>query len=117
MKLDPTKAFSKDVLKYCPNSVKNLNDLLRKLKDLPKINVSKLLVEYSCQDKDDIFASEEVDYDETWLMEKVSHFENYWVGKRFARGVDIEDAWKCSMCAFADNCNWRIAKAEELKRK
>ena len=32
-------------------------------------------------------------------------------------GVDIEEAWKCSMCSFADNCDWRIAKAKESLSK
>ena len=116
LKLNPTKLFGADVLNHCPNEVKNLDDMLNMLKKLKKVQISNLLVEYSCQDKDDVFASIQVEYDEKWLLEKVSHFEKYWTGERFAQGVDIEEAWKCSMCSFADNCDWRIAKAEELKK-
>jgi exonuclease V len=31
----------------------------------------------------------------------------WWKGERDPQGVQIEDAWKCMMCEFADNCTWR----------
>jgi exonuclease V len=79
------------------------------------IQIDSLVIEYSAQDMDKIFAQVDVECDETWLLQKVIGYEQYWLGNRLAQGVDIEEAWKCSMCSFADTCHWRIAKAEELK--
>ncbi|KAH6685786.1 exonuclease V a 5' deoxyribonuclease-domain-containing protein [Plectosphaerella plurivora] len=31
----------------------------------------------------------------------------WWKGEREPQGVQIEDAWKCMMCEFADDCTWR----------
>ena len=117
LKLNPSKRFGLDVIKHCPTKVENLNDLFHKLKQLEEIHVSNLVIDYSCQDKDEVFASIPVKYEEVWLLETVSKCEQYWMGQRFAQGVDIEDAWKCSMCSFADNCEWRIAKANELTNR
>lgn len=41
----------------------------------------------------------------------------WWHGERPARGVEIEDAFKCQICQFAPECEWRIAKVEEARRK
>ena len=116
MKINASKALGKDVQKHCPSKVKTIHDLLLLIKQLPKVEISKLIIEYSCQDKDEVFATTEEKYDEKWLLDNVKCFEEYWFGSRFAQGVDIEEAWKCSMCSFADNCEWRIAKAKELNR-
>ena len=84
---------------------------------LGPLDITSLIIEYTCQDKDDVFATLYVAYDEDWLLKNVQKFEEYWLGQRFAQGVDIEDAWKCSMCSFADNCDWRRAKVQQLQKK
>jgi len=61
---------------------------------------SKLLV-YSAEDIDK-YVKEEMDW---------------WKGGRQARGVDIEEAYKCRICDFADVCTWRITKIEEATEK
>lgn len=38
----------------------------------------------------------------------------WWRGDRPARGVDIEEAFKCRICEFAEHCPWRKAKMEEV---
>ena len=37
----------------------------------------------------------------------------WWKGERPAQGVEIEEAFKCRLCAFADGCNWRKGKEDE----
>lgn len=37
----------------------------------------------------------------------------WWKGKRPAKGVEIEEAYKCQICEFADECTWRKEKIEE----
>lgn len=47
-------------------------------------------------------------------IEKWSDSEmQWWRGKRDARGVDIEEAYKCGICDFAETCHWRISKLAE----
>ncbi|KAK6082608.1 defects in morphology protein 1 [Seiridium cupressi] len=41
----------------------------------------------------------------------------WWLGKRNPDGVPIEEAYKCRMCEFADSCDWRRERNEEIVRK
>ena len=114
LQLNPEKKLGEDVIKH--TSVETLRDLLCILQLQPQVTLSdKLLIEYSCQEQDAVFAKIDVAYDETWMLEKVEKCQQYWLGQRPAEGVDIEEAWKCSMCDFADDCVWRIAKVKEMQ--
>jgi exonuclease V len=42
---------------------------------------------------------------------------DWWKGKRETKGVDIEEAFKCRICEFADGCTWRATKIEEGLQK
>ena len=41
----------------------------------------------------------------------------WWKGERETKGVDIEEAFKCRMCEFAEGCTWRATKIEEGLQK
>ncbi|KAK4995694.1 hypothetical protein LTR66_004535 [Elasticomyces elasticus] len=41
----------------------------------------------------------------------------WWKGEREAKGVEIEEAYKCRICEFADGCTWREQKIEEATKK
>ena len=46
----------------------------------------------------------------------------WWRGEREARGVDLQEAWKCRSCDFRDDCAWihdrdKAALEEVLERK
>ena len=41
----------------------------------------------------------------------------WWRGDRPAQGVEIEEAFKCRSCDFADDCEWRLKKVDEAKEK
>lgn len=41
----------------------------------------------------------------------------WWHGERPPRGVEVEEAFKCQICQFAGECEWRINKVEEARRK
>ena len=41
----------------------------------------------------------------------------WWKGKRETKGVDIEEAFKCRICEFAEVCTWRATKIEEGLQK
>lgn len=41
----------------------------------------------------------------------------WWRGERSPRGVDIEEAFKCHYCEFAEICTWRTNKIEDAVQK
>lgn len=41
----------------------------------------------------------------------------WWKGERETKGVEIEEAYKCRICEFAEGCVWRETKVEEGLRK
>ncbi|KAF1940749.1 hypothetical protein EJ02DRAFT_349471 [Clathrospora elynae] len=41
----------------------------------------------------------------------------WWKGRRQAKGVEIEEAFKCRICDFAEECSWRKTKVEEAIEK
>ena len=56
-------------------------------------------------------------YDDVVLTRYVGKTMDWWMGRREARGVDIEEAFKCQVCEFAPECGWRKQKVEEgMKR-
>ncbi|KAG4252547.1 hypothetical protein FPRO04_02330 [Fusarium proliferatum] len=50
---------------------------------------------------------------ETYL----ANYMDWWKGKRDARGVDIEEAFKCRTCEFASDCSWRQGMDDEMLQR
>jgi exonuclease V len=46
-------------------------------------------------------------YDPTTMTSYLSDQMSWWRGEREPRGVEIMDAWKCRICEFRDECEWR----------
>jgi len=55
--------------------------------------------------------------DDEALARYVAEALRWWRGERAARGVDVEDAFKCRACAFAEGCEWRVGKVREAVRR
>ena len=72
-----------------------------------------LKVEYRDQADGSIFGIKTFLYDRNVIQNYVNDEMSWWRGEREARGVNIEEAYKCRSCDFADGCEWRIAKIEE----
>ena len=121
--LDGKKNLGSDVLKHCKaigkTKVTCLDDLIYILNDSAKFLsiVKTLKITYTSQSNKKCFAEQVVQYNEEWFSQKVNSMLCYWVGKRQTEGVDIEDAWKCQSCYYADNCTWRKTRARELAEK
>ncbi|XP_057640709.1 exonuclease V [Chionomys nivalis] len=92
-------------------SVKSLSDLMElvflslTLSDLPAIDTLKL--EYVHQETAAVLGTETVAFDEKEVKGQVQHYVAYWMGRRAPQGVDVEEAWKCRTCDYADICEWR----------
>ncbi|KAK5115726.1 hypothetical protein LTR62_000815 [Meristemomyces frigidus] len=51
------------------------------------------------------------------LATYISEEMQWWRGERAARGVEVEEAFKCRICTFASNCEWRVQRVEEGVRR
>ncbi|XP_077006236.1 exonuclease V [Tamandua tetradactyla] len=114
VKLCPEKPLEPSVLRYAQQggfSVKSLGDLMElvflslTLSDLPVIDILK--IEYIYQETASVLGTEFVAFEEKELRSKVQHYIAYWMGHREPQGVDVEEAWKCHTCSYADICEWR----------
>lgn len=55
--------------------------------------------------------------DEAELKAYLAKEMGWWKGEREAVGVDVEEAFKCRICEFADECEWRKQKVDEVVEK
>jgi exonuclease V len=53
-------------------------------------------------------------FDPIDLTSYVSDGMKWWRGDRAPRGVEVMDAWKCRICEFRDECEWRQSKERDL---
>ncbi|XP_060062126.1 exonuclease V isoform X2 [Erinaceus europaeus] len=113
-KLCPEKPLGPSVLRHAQQggfSVKSFGDLMElvflslTLSDLPVIDILK--IEYIHQETAAVLDTEVVTFEEKEVKSKMQHYMAYWMGQREPQGVDVEDAWKCRTCSYADICEWR----------
>ncbi|KAI1906398.1 hypothetical protein LOZ12_004107 [Ophidiomyces ophidiicola] len=56
-------------------------------------------------------------FDENDLYPYLADGMRFWRGDRNAQGVGREEAWKCRICEFRDECEWRGAKENEVLKR
>ena len=49
-------------------------------------------------------------FDPATMASYIHNQMEWWRGYREPRGVDITDAWKCRICEFKDECEWRLER-------
>ncbi|TVY15279.1 Exonuclease V [Lachnellula arida] len=76
-----------------------------------------LKAEYRSRDTGEIVGSKTFAMDDHELKAYIQSEMQWWKGEREAKGVVIEEAYKCRSCDFAENCEWRLKKVEEAKEK
>ena len=74
---------------------------------------SVLKAEYRDSSTSDIIGSKTILYDHDTLEEYLSEEMEWWRGERSARGVSVEEAYKCGSCEFAEGCEWRANKIND----
>ncbi|XP_053312801.1 exonuclease V [Spea bombifrons] len=82
--------------------------------DLPMID--SLKVEYCYQENGAMLGCEVLHFNRETVLERLKYYMEFWKGLRETQGVDIEEAWKCRMCSFANICEWRTSKSTVKKR-
>lgn len=76
--------------------------------------VSELLCARFVQASDgEVIGSKCFSFDQEALARYVRREMQWWKGERPAEGVDVEEAYKCRICEFAEECTWRKDKIEE----
>jgi exonuclease V len=85
---------------------------------LPPTSLSPILrAEFRYAKTGDIIGSELTVYEDaiidTYILEEMA----WWKGTREPKGVEMEEAFKCRICDFSENCSWRKTKVEEATEK
>jgi exonuclease V len=78
---------------------------------------SVLKAEYRDQTNGEVMGIKTFLYDETLISGYVEDEMRWWKGEREAQGVAVEEAYKCGVCEFAEECWWRKEKVEEQRLK
>ena len=76
-----------------------------------------LRAEYRGQSDGEILGIKDFLYDGETIQGYIEDEMRWWKGEREARGVCIEEAYKCGYCEFAEDCSWRKDKIEEATLK
>ena len=76
---------------------------------------SVLKAEYRDQNSGEILGIKTFLYDEELVGVYVEDEMRWWKGEREAQGVVVEEAYKCGVCEFAEECWWRREKVEEQR--
>jgi exonuclease V len=85
---------------------------------LPPTSLSPILrAEIRYAKTGDIIGSELTVYEDDIIDRYISEEMAWWKGSREARGVEMEEAFKCRICDFSENCSWRKTKVEEATEK
>jgi exonuclease V len=85
---------------------------------IPPSSLSCILrAEFRYAKTGDVIGSELTVYETNIIEKYISEEMAWWKGTREAKGVEIEEAFKCRICDFAESCSWRKAKVDEAVEK
>lgn len=76
-----------------------------------------LRAEYRAQHDGAVLGARSFAHDERQLDAYLSDGLRWWRGERTPRGVEIEEAFKCASCEFADGCTWRLGRVDEATER
>lgn len=113
LKLQPKRVLGTAVLHHAgamgieEGTLGGLVDLVLKTLTSSKVGpIQHLKLEYVHQESGALIDSRPVQYEGEVLRGELREYLGFWRGQRDARGVDVEEAWKCKMCPFQQNCQW-----------
>lgn len=78
---------------------------------------SVLRAEFRYSKTGDVIGNELTVYDADVIDNYIEDEMSWWKGRRDAKGVEIEEAFKCRICDFAEMCTWRQRKVNEAIEK
>lgn len=114
LKLRPTQVLGAGVLGHAKSigvQVTTFEELVDALlitvscSDLPCIDLLQL--EYYHQGSSGPIGTRVAPFNEAQLRAELQGYLAYWTGQREPKGVDIEEAWKCTSCLYEQTCDWK----------
>jgi len=85
---------------------------------LGSANISRVLrAQFVGQRDQRVIGDRTFAYDDAVLDSYAQDEMKWWKGERAAKGVEIEEAFKCGICEFAEGCEWRQGKVDEAVEK
>ncbi|KAM0127380.1 hypothetical protein ACHAO1_009553 [Botrytis cinerea] len=76
-----------------------------------------LKTEYRSRDDGEIVGIKTISMDNDELNSYLEEELRWWKGEREAKGVQLDEAFKCRSCDFAEECEWRLQKVVEATEK
>ncbi|TGO70030.1 hypothetical protein BOTNAR_0004g00150 [Botryotinia narcissicola] len=76
-----------------------------------------LKTEYRSRDDGEIVGIKTITMDNEELSSYLEEELRWWKGEREAKGVQLDEAFKCRSCDFAEGCEWRLQKVVEATEK
>ncbi|PVG01864.1 hypothetical protein CPB86DRAFT_781242 [Serendipita vermifera] len=64
-----------------------------------------------------VLATRTFDYDVEFLQHKLNQALDFWLGQRPLKGVPIGETWKCGVCEYKKDCEWRAEQAAVLSQR
>lgn len=61
--------------------------------------------------------SQTFEYDEEFVQEAITQSLDFWLGIRGHAGTSLEESWKCNVCEYRENCEWRSQQAVAFSQK
>jgi exonuclease V len=85
---------------------------------IPPSSLSSVLrAEFRYSKTGDVIGNELTVYEPDVIEKYIEDEMAWWKGTREAKGVEIEEAFKCRICDFAEGCTWRQKKVDEAIEK
>jgi len=85
--------------------------------DAPSPVGDVLRAEYRASGSGSVLGTKTFVYDGPALDAYLKNIMAWWRGERMPQGVDVEEAFKCRICEFAEQCSWRKDKVDQNLRK
>jgi exonuclease V len=114
--IDPHDNFEAS---HYPNLLSLWSLLVTEMQEtFPPSSLSPILrAEFRYAKTGDVIGSELTVYETDMIDKYITEEMAWWKGRREAKGVEIEEAFKCRICDFAESCSWRKMKVEEAVEK
>lgn len=102
-----------DILTH--NNLDGLWSLLRnKLLRMQTVLSDEVTVRYIHQKSKNIISERSFPVDLAWANEQTTRVLEWWKGDKEAKGIEIEEAYKCKLCEFEAGCTWRLKRVQEV---
>jgi len=64
-----------------------------------------------------IVSRQTFEYDEDFLQDAIRQSLEFWLGTRTQIGVSVDETWKCDICEYRADCEWRAEQASIHSQK